>query len=117
MLARLIRHARVKPAGAARLLGSDTLCATDLAEWLVMRGVVFGEAHAMVGRVVADAERRGVRLRDLTLPQLRRFSKTFDRSALQVLDPRRSVARKRSLGSTNPRMVHQALTRWRQRLK
>jgi argininosuccinate lyase len=49
--------------------------------------------------------------------QLRRFSPRFDRAALAVLDPRRSVSRKRSLGGTNPTEVARALSRWRKHLR
>ena len=116
VLGRLIRQLRVRREGVQRLLGSDALCATDLAEYLVERGMAFRDAHDAVGRVVAAAERRGIRLRDLGLDELRRFSPRFDRGALVVLDPQRSVARKRSAGSTNPRLVHRAIARWRARL-
>jgi argininosuccinate lyase len=112
----LIRHARIRTAALSRLLISDTLCATDLAEYLVERGVAFSEAHEIVGRVVAHAEQAGKSLRSLQPEELRRFSPKLDRRALALLDPRVSVARKRSAGSTNPRLVAQALRRWRQRL-
>ncbi len=117
VLERVLRHARVRTAQLPRLLASDALCATDLAEHLVERGVSFADAHALVGKVVALAEREGVRLRELPLARLRQISGKFDRTALQRLDPMQSVARKRSLGSTNPRQVQQALRRWRSRLR
>ncbi len=112
----LIRHTTVRTAHLARLLDSDALCATDLAEYLVVRGVAFAEAHQTVGRVVAYAERGGKRLRDLRLSELQRFSSRFDRTALSVLNPLQSVHHKRSAGSTNPRQVAAALKRWRARL-
>jgi argininosuccinate lyase len=108
---------RLRRGGAERLLKSETLCATDLAEYLVTRGVPFAQAHESVGKAVAAAERSGIRLRDLGLAQLKRFSPHLDRAALAVLDPHRSVERKRSLGSTNPAQVRRALARWQKRLK
>jgi argininosuccinate lyase len=116
VLARLIRRVRVKREALPRLLDSGALCATDLAEHLVERGVAFADAHRIVGAVVAFAERRGRRLRDLRLDELRRFSSRFDPASLGVLDPARSVWRKRSLGGTHPRMVQQAIARWKRRL-
>jgi argininosuccinate lyase len=116
VLARLIRHVRVNRERLKHLLDAGALCATDLAEWLVGRGVAFADAHRIVGKVVASAERQGRRLRELSLEELQRFSNRFDRSALSVLDPSRSVWRKRSLGSTHPRMVHRAILRWKKRL-
>ena len=116
-LAVVLRHARLRPAQAAALLRDGAACATDLAEYLVTRGVAFADAHAIVGRAVAHAERQGVPLGRLPLAALRRFSPRFEQGALACLDPRRSAARKRSEGSTNPAQVRRALTRWERRLK
>jgi argininosuccinate lyase len=116
VLERLLRHVRIRADRAARLLETDAMCATDLAEYLVARGVAFAEAHRIIGQVVAEAERRGRQLGELGLATLRRFSKRFDRGALERLTPRRSVELKRSEGSTNPAQVRRALARWRARL-
>ena len=117
VLARLLRHVRVRRESLARLLDNDALCATDLAEYLVGRGVPFAEAHSAVGGLVAFAERQGTRLRDVGLAQMQRFSPRFGKDVVAVLDPQRSVARKRSEGSTNPRQVARALARWNRRLR
>ena len=113
VLARLFRHVRVR---RDRRLDSDALCATDLAEYLVARGVAFAEAHAAVGSLVAFAERQGMRLRDVGLSGMQRFSPRFGKDAPALLTPQRSVERKRSQGSTNPRQVARALSRWSRRL-
>ncbi len=117
VLALVLCHARVRTARLPALLASDALCATDLAEHLVERGVAFADAHALIGKVVAYAEQRGKRLRDLSMDELHRFSGRFDRQALARLDPERSVERKRSLGSTSPAEVARALARWTKRLR
>jgi argininosuccinate lyase len=116
VLARLVRRLHVQPRRAQALIAADTLCATDLAEYLVTRGVAFQEAHALVGRAVARAEQRGVDLRGLGPAEWRRISAHFGRAALAVLDPSRSVSRKRSAGGTHPSDVARALRRWRSRL-
>ena len=116
VLERFVRHLRLRRERIERLLASDTLCATDLAEHLVRNGVAFRRAHELVGRIVAACERDGRNLGELTLPELQRFSPSFDRDALRRADPRRSVALKTSWGSTNPRQVRQAIARWRRRL-
>jgi argininosuccinate lyase len=113
----LVRHLRIHRAQAARLVRSDTLCATDLAEFLVRKGVPFAIAHRVVGGLVAQAEQRGVSLRGLSRAEFRRASPHFDGSVATLLDPRASVARKRSAGSTNPQYVKRALAKWHSRLK
>jgi argininosuccinate lyase len=117
VMERLLRHVRIRPERIPHLLQSDHLCATDLAEHLVTRGVPFAEAHAAVGRLVALAERRGLRLRELPVTELARVSPHFDIGVRALLDPMRSVQRKRSLGSTNPQQVARALKRWKVRLR
>ena len=117
VLERLVRHLRILRPHATRLLGNDTLCATDLAEFLVRHKVPCATAHRLVGGLVAEAERRGVPLRGLSLAEFRRASPHFNHSVRALLDPRASVARKRSAGSTNPQQVKRALAGWRQRLK
>ncbi len=107
-----IRHLGVK---GPRLL-KDTLCATDLAEHLVTKGVAFARAHEIVGRLVSLAERRGVSLRGVDAAHARQISPELNAEALRRLDPRRSVQRKRSLGSTNPAQVERAIASWRRRL-
>jgi argininosuccinate lyase len=116
VLAGLLATARVRPSGAARLVGDDTLCATDLAEYLVQRGVRFADAHRIVGRLVADSERQGRALRTFTVKELARYAPQFGPGARAVIDPAGSPARKRSSGSTHPALVAQALARWSRRL-
>ena len=111
-----IRHLTVRTASVGRLLNADMLCATDLAEYLVRQGVAFRQAHEIVGKAIALAQGRGVPLRRLPAAALTRLSPHLTRAALAVLDVRRSVKGKRSIGSTNPTQVARALSRWRARL-
>jgi len=112
VLERLIRHVEIQTARAQALAGSDALCATDLAEHLVKRGVPFREAHEIIGKLVATAEHRSVRLRDLSVAELAQHSKHLDRSAKALINAQRSVEGKRSQGGTSPRQVRAALRRW-----
>ena len=102
VLARLLTHLRIHRAGAARLL-DERLCATDLAEDLVRRGVAFRDAHELVGRLIRLAEARGVPMQKLTPADLRRVSPRLTPAALRLLDPARGRARERRTGSTAPR--------------
>jgi argininosuccinate lyase len=67
--------------GAA--LDSDIL-ATDIADYLVAKGMPFREAHGVVARVVAHAAREGRRLQELPLTVYRRFSEHFDQDVLSI---------------------------------
>ena len=116
VLARLIGCVRVRRERIAHLLKQAELCATDLAEYLVHKGVPFRQAHDVVGKLVAKVQQQGRRLGDLRLEELKRGSPLFDAQARSLLNPLRSVERKRSVGSTNPTQVRQAIRRWRKRL-
>jgi argininosuccinate lyase len=113
----LLRGARINARRARELVQDDRLCATDLAEYLVRQGVAFADAHTAVGQAIAYAGRSGTRLRSLSAAEWRRFSPKFGPGVAGLLDPQKSVARKRSSGSTNPAQVAAALKRWRSALR
>lgn len=100
----------------AQALRDDALYAGDLAEYLVARGVPFAQAHRAVGELMGYCRRRGQRPSSLPVTILRRFSPSFDEGARRLFDPDVSVNRKRSLGSTNPQLVADALRRWQQQV-
>ncbi|MCL4508880.1 MAG: argininosuccinate lyase [Chloroflexi bacterium] len=85
------------------------LNATDLADYLVTRGLPFREAHGIVSQVVLFAERAGKTLEQLTLEELRLISPLFDAGAQTALDVDQGVLRRDLPGGTSPRRVQQAL--------
>ena len=116
VLERLIRHLQIRHERLEERPERDVLCATDLAEFLVGKGVAFREAHEIVGKLVLTAERRHRRLREFRLGELQRFSPHFDEEAQALLNPRRSVETKLSAGGTSPQRVKEAIGRWRKLL-
>ena len=99
---------------AALLEGHAT--ATDLADYLVRKGVPFRDAHEAVARAVREAERLGVDLAALPLSKLRQFSKEIGPDAKRVLTPEGSVAARNHVGGTAPPQVRAAIARARKRL-
>ncbi len=94
-------------------LRADTLLATELADYLVRKGLPFRKAHAVTGALVRESVERSVPLVDLPLHIYRAHAPEFADDLYAVLDPRTSVRRKRSAGSTAPAEVARALTRWK----
>ena len=76
---------------------AEALVATDLAEWLVQRGMPFREAHAVVGKVVRDALASGMPMVEIvrTHPQL-------GADAAQLFNPGVAVANRRTPGAAGP---------------
>jgi argininosuccinate lyase len=86
----------------------STMMATDLADYLVMLGIPFREAHAQAAQIVRIAFREGKTLKELTLAEYRSIDPNFDERVYQVFDPRVSIARRKAIGGTAPEaVVHQ----------
>lgn len=83
--------------------------ATDLADYLVKRGVPFRDAHEIVARAVRAAESRGMDLGDLSLAELQVFSSTIGPDIAAVLTLEGSVASRRHPGGTAPEQVRAAI--------
>ncbi len=90
--------------------------ATDLADYLVRRGVAFRDAHEVVGRAVRHGIETGRDLSELTLEELRRFSPVIEADVFGVLTLEGSVAARNHLGGTAPAQVRAAVERARRRL-
>jgi argininosuccinate lyase len=92
----------------AEALGS-AMMATDLADYLVRRGVSFRTAHQIVGRLVRTSEERGVELADLSLEDFRAVHPAFEDDVREALLPRASIARREVDGGTGPEAVSRQL--------
>ena len=89
------------------------MAATDLADYLVGKGLPFRQAHAMVGRIVGDCVREGVTLQQLTTDELRSYSELFDDDAHEALDIDNIVRRRTTLGGTGHDAVRAQLAQAR----
>lgn len=83
----------------------EAMLATDLADYLVLRGLPFREAHHVVGRVVRLAQDRGCALSALELDALQALSPLFAADVSRVFDFEASAARRRAEGGTAPKAV------------
>jgi argininosuccinate lyase len=98
-------------------LQSDFLVATELADYLVRKGLPFRKAHAVVGSIVQHCVKSGGTLQSLSLDRYRSFSPLFEKDLIAVLGPRASLDAKRSAGSTSPAEVSKAIRRWKGKLR
>jgi argininosuccinate lyase len=83
--------------------------ATDLAEYLVSRGMAFREAHEIVGAIVRETAEAGQTLEDLSIDELRRHSSAFGADAIAMLRAENSVARRTIEGGPAPSTVKRRL--------
>jgi argininosuccinate lyase len=99
---------------AATLKGYAT--ATDLADYLVNKGLPFRDAHEVVGKAVAFGIKEGKDLSELSLAQLQEFSPSIDDTVFDVLSLEGSLNARDHIGGTAPAQVKAAAKRARQRL-
>jgi argininosuccinate lyase len=92
------------------------LMATDLADYLVDRGVSFRDAHGAVGRLVREAEEAGVELDRLPLSSFTAAHATFGADVLEALKPEGSLARRDLPGGTGPNALRDQLAAARAQL-
>ena len=112
VLAELVRGISLSPAQKARLRKAaegDFTLATEMADYLVRKGVPFRQAHQITGRVVRHCEAQNLGLRDLDLKGLRRFSKVFEADVFEALTVERALQSRSSPGGTAPRNVRRRL--------
>ncbi len=91
--------------------------ATDLADYLVRKGLPFRDAHEATARAVRFAENSGLKLAQMPLAQLRRFSPKFDKDVHAVLTLEGSIAARAHFGGTSPSQVRAAIRRARKALR
>jgi len=113
---KMIPSIHVKREVIALSLRHGFMEATDLADYLVTKGVPFREAHEIIGGIVLHCTKLGQTLPELDLQTFKRFSPCFENDVYQVLTPQAIVKRRDHVGGTAPGRVKAALKRARKRL-
>ena len=109
-------HVKVKAERMRQAAVEGYATATDLADYLVKKGLPFREAHEAVALAVRSAEQKGCDLADLTLAELQVFSSLIEVDIYAVLTLEGSLAARDHLGGTAPNQVRAAVARARGRL-
>jgi argininosuccinate lyase len=116
VLAGTLAGLKVNAARCAAAVSDPALLATDLADYLVLQGVPFREAHHAVGAVVRLAETKGVELNRLTTADVQSVHRGFGADWAKVFDLQRALAKRTGTGMPGPRQVARQLARWRKQL-
>ena len=96
----VIREMIVRKERMAEAVHDGFMNATDLADYLVGRGVPFRSAHGIAGRIVQECVAQGRRLEDLSLRELKRFCPKIEKDVYEYLAAEAVVDRRRALGGT-----------------
>ena len=109
LMADMLEGITFRPERMRKALASGFLNATELADYLVTKGMPFREAHHVSGRSVALAEEKGCGLEDLSLEELRGLSELIEEDVFAALDYDTAVARRNVPGGTGPQSVARQL--------
>ena len=116
LYAELIDHLAIREDVMGQAAQSGLLYATELADYLVRKGVPFREAHAIIGNLVKHCEEHTLDLATISLKELQSHSPHFSREALRLLTPEGATQRKSQIGGTARRQVESRLRRLEKRL-
>ncbi|MBI2998665.1 MAG: argininosuccinate lyase [Deltaproteobacteria bacterium] len=109
MMRDVVREVKVKKERMRAAARDGFMNATDLADYLVRRGLSFRSAHALAGKVVLFCLDQGRRIEELSLKELKRFSPRFERDVYVFLTLEASVRRRRAPGGTSAVNVRRRL--------
>jgi argininosuccinate lyase len=108
----MLQNTTVNLPACAAASSDPTLLATDLADYLVRKGVPFREAHHAIGAAVALAENKRKHLNELELGELRSIHKSFAEDAMQVFDLKKALSQRSITGAPGTQEVRKQLARW-----
>ncbi len=114
--ATVLQNIRLNEDRARAAAAESYMNATELADYLVRKGVLFREAHDIVGRIVLLAIERAVDLQGLTLEEMRSFSTLIDEDVYKALTTEETLATKSQFGGPAPNRVEAAVASARQTL-
>lgn len=112
----LIQTLELQPKPIAKQL-EPGLLATEMADYLVKKNIPFREAHGLVGQAVNLAEEKGVVLTDLSITDLQSISDHFDPGIIEVLQVKKALSQRRSVGGTAPQALDDQLAQARRLLQ
>ncbi len=101
----------------AAAVADPLLLATDLADYLVLKGVAFRDAHHAVGAVVRLAEKSVIRLDQLPTSEVRKIHPAFGADWVQVFDLHQALAKRTGPGMPGPAQIAKQFKRWEKLLK
>ncbi len=117
VFAEMMAVARVRTDRTREATSDPFLLATDLADYLVLKGVPFRQAHEVIGKLTAHSLESGTPFPEMTLEDFRQFSDAFGADVHQVLDVDTALKARKGIGAPSPTNVNRQLSRWERRLK
>jgi argininosuccinate lyase len=111
IITEMIKHLTFKRERMHEEASGGFSAATDVAEYLVMKGVPFRDSHGIVGRLVTYCVEKNKEISDLTIKEFQRFHEAFEKDIVERISVKNVVDARKSIGGTSEKMV---LTRIRE---
>jgi argininosuccinate lyase len=116
IFAAMMLEIKVDESRVAEAVGDWNLLATDLADYLVKRGVPFRKAHEVIGKAVAVCVERRIGFSELTLEEFQMLSSAFHADVYEILDVKKSIDARTAVGAPSTANVEAQLKKWREAL-
>jgi argininosuccinate lyase len=113
----VLRNITVNKERALAAASSGYMNATELADYLVRKGMPFRNAHEVVGKIVLRAIEKRKEIDQLTLAELKEFSALIDEDVFETLSLERTLKSKSQIGGTSPDLISATLAQARESLK
>jgi argininosuccinate lyase len=117
ILSKLLLEIKVNPSRTFQAANDGFSTATDVADYLVRKGIPFRIAHEVTGNLIRYCIEQGKKLLDLNLEEFHKFSRDFDSDILQVIQVSESVNSRKSYGGTARECVIKAINEAKKRLE
>ena len=114
--AEMICGVKVNENAVAAAVADPFLLATDVADYLVLQGLPFREAHEVVGKLTAHSLSTGVAFPDIPLEFYQGLCPLFDKKVFTILTLEHAMAARRAVGAPSPANVARELASWQERL-
>jgi len=116
VFAEMMAVAKVREDRTLQATSDPFLLATDLADYLVLKGVPFREAHEVIGKLTAFSLTESRGFPDLTIDEFKQFSPVFAADVFKVLDLKTALKARKAIGAPSPSNVGNQISRWQKRL-
>ncbi|MEO6053211.1 MAG: argininosuccinate lyase [Chthoniobacterales bacterium] len=93
------------------------LLATDLADYLVLKGVPFRKAHEIVGKLVAHSVKMETPLNELPLADYVKASDVFSKDVFAIFDVKKALEARKSIGATAPKFIRARIAHWKKKVR
>jgi len=116
LMAALVNSIEVNTERFTEEIDGSFMLATDLADYLVTKGIAFREAHNILGNIVRFATKENKKLNKLSLEEYKKFNNAFENDVYKYLSAETCLENKKTIGSPNPQLVEESIKSWKEKL-